>query len=279
MAMNIFSLNIKLLRKRRGRTQDDMATTLEMKRSTLSGYENEVAQPGIEALLAIAAYFNVAVDTLLKIDLSKLKESELRQLERGYDVFVSGSTLRVLTTTVDSKNNENIELVNQKASAGYRTGFADPEYISVLPTFQMPFLSRERKYRTFQITGDSMLPIPDGSWITGEFVQNWNLIREGQAHIILTLNDGIVFKVIGNQMDLGGNFRLLSLNPSFEPYDISVKDVKEIWKFVHYISAELPEPNLQKNEIVSSIETLTREVEKLKTQLSWRQGKLPFDEV
>ena len=277
--MNIFSSNIKLLRKRRGRTQDDMATTLEMKRSTLSGYENEVAQPGIEALLAISAYFNVAVDTLLKVDLSKLKESELRQLERGYDVFLSGSTLRVLTTTVDSKNNDNIELVNHKASAGYLTGFADPEYISVLPTFQMPFLSRERKYRTFQITGDSMLPIPSGSWVTGEFVQNWNLIREGQAHIILTLDDGIVFKVIGNQMDPSGKFRLLSLNPSYDPYDINVKDVREIWKFVHYISAEMPEPNLHKNEIISSIETLTREVAQLKTQLTWQQGKLPFDEA
>lgn len=277
--MNIFSSNIKLLRKRRGRTQDDMATTLEMKRSTLSGYENEVAQPGIESLLAISAYFNVAVDTLLKVDLSKLKESELRQLDRGYDVFLSGSTLRVLATTVDSHNNENIELVNHKASAGYRTGYADPEYISVLPTFQMPFLSRERKYRTFQITGNSMLPIPDGSWVTGEFVQNWNLIREGQAHIILTLDDGIVFKVIGNQMQPGGVFRLLSLNPAYEPYDINVKDVREIWKFVHYISAELPAPNVQKNEIVTSIETLSREVAQLKSQLIWQQGKLPFDEV
>ena len=47
-----FSTNIKLLRKRRGRTQDEMANFLEMKRSTLSGYENGVAQPGIEALIA-----------------------------------------------------------------------------------------------------------------------------------------------------------------------------------------------------------------------------------
>jgi len=277
--MNIFSSNIKLLRKRRGRTQDDMATTLEMKRSTLSGYENEVAQPGIEALLAISAYFDIAVDTLLKVDMSKLRESELSQLERGYDVFVSGSKLRVLTTTVDNQNNENIELVNHKASAGYRTGFADPEYIKVLPTFQMPFLSRERKYRTFQITGDSMLPIPDGSWVTGEFVQNWNLIRDGQAYIILTLDDGIVFKVVQNHMKTNGNFRLLSLNPLYEPYTIDVKDVREIWKFVHYISAELPEPNLPKNEMADTLASLTKEVARLNNRMSGIQAKLPFEEV
>lgn len=152
--MNIFASNIKLLRKRRGRTQDDVAFALDMKRSTLSGYENEVAQPGIEALLQLSGYYGVSVDTLLKIDLSGLRESELSQLEKGYDVFITGSKIRVLATTVDSSNNENVELVNQKASAGYRTGFADPEYIKVLPTFHMPFLSKEKKYRTFQINGD-----------------------------------------------------------------------------------------------------------------------------
>ena len=43
-----FSSNIKLLRKRRGRTQDEVAFTLQMKRPTLSGYENGVAQPGVQ---------------------------------------------------------------------------------------------------------------------------------------------------------------------------------------------------------------------------------------
>ena len=45
-----FSSNIKFLRKRRERTQDDVAGALNMKRSTLSGYENEVAQPSIQAV-------------------------------------------------------------------------------------------------------------------------------------------------------------------------------------------------------------------------------------
>ncbi|PKP47390.1 MAG: DNA-binding protein, partial [Bacteroidetes bacterium HGW-Bacteroidetes-11] len=114
--MNIFASNIKLLRKRRGRTQDETAFILGMKRSTLSGYENEVAQPGIDALLTFSRYFGISVDTMLKVDLSKLSQSELSQLERGYDVFITGSKIRILTTTVDNDNNENIEVVNQKAS-------------------------------------------------------------------------------------------------------------------------------------------------------------------
>jgi len=277
--MNIFASNIKLLRKRRGRTQDDVAFALDMKRSTLSGYENEVAQPGIEALLQLSGYYGVSVDTLLKIDLSGLRESELSQLEKGYDVFITGSKIRVLATTVDSGNNENVELVNQKASAGYRTGFADPEYIKVLPTFHMPFLSKEKKYRTFQINGDSMLPIPDGSWVTGEFVQNWNLIRDGQPYIILTLNDGIMFKVVYNLIRTESRLSLHSLNPLYEPYDVEIKDVREVWKFVHYISSAMPEPNLPKEDLTATVAALKKDMEKLKKQVaSSTVLRLPFND-
>jgi transcriptional regulator with XRE-family HTH domain len=272
MDENIFGQNIKLLRKRRSRTQDDVAVAMDMKRSTVSGYENGVAEPGIEALLAFSTYYKIAVDTLLKVDLSKLSESELSQLEKGFDVFISGSKLRVLTTTVNNENNENIELVNHKASAGYRTGFADPEYIKVLPTFQLPFLSSERKYRTFQINGDSMLPIPDGSWVTGEFVQNWKLLRDGQAYIILTIEDGIMFKIMEERIESEGRLLLHSLNPLYESYFIDIKDVREIWRFVHYISAELPEPNLPRNEFASSLASLKKEMAEIKAKL--KQGNL-----
>lgn len=273
---NIFSSNIKLLRKRRGRTQDDVAVALNMKRSTLSGYENEVAQPSIDALIEFSRYFGVSIDTLLKVDLSKLGDSELSQLERGYDVFITGSKLRVLATTVDSTNNENIELINHKASAGYRTGYADPEYIKVLPTFHMPFLSKEKKYRTFQISGDSMHPIPDGSWVTGEFVQNWNLIRDDMPYIVLTLNDGIMFKVVHNDIKTRGKLRMISLNPFYEPYDIDVKDVREVWKFVHYITSEMPEPNVRNEDLLHTVAALKKDMDKLKKQMKPSQGTL-FD--
>jgi transcriptional regulator with XRE-family HTH domain len=277
--MNIFASNIKLLRKRRGRTQDETAFILGMKRSTLSGYENEVAQPGIDALLAFSKYFGISVDTMLKVDMSKLSQSELSQLERGYDVFITGSKIRILATTVDNDNNENIEVVNQKASAGYTVGYSDPEYIKVLPTFHMPFLSKEKKYRTFQISGDSMLPIPDGSWVTGEFVQNWNLIRDGQPYIILTIDDGIMFKVVSNRIKTNGYLTMNSLNPLYDSYNINIKDVREVWKFVHFISSAIPEPNLPREELALTVAALKKDMEKLKKQVTSAQVlKLPFDE-
>lgn len=262
-----FSNNIKFLRKRRGRTQDDVATALNMKRPTLSGYENNVAQPNIEAMLALSNYFGIAIDTLVKVDLSALQESQMSQLERGYDVFITGSKLRVLTTTVSPENDDNIELVNEKASAGYTRSFADPEFIKVLPAFQLPFLPRDRKFRTFQIKGDSMLPIPDGSYVTGEFVQNWQTIRDGMPYIILTLDDGIMFKIVENQLKTDARLNMISLNSLYEPYTININQVKEVWKFVHYISSEIPEGNVMKDELISTVAQLKRDVKGIQARL------------
>jgi transcriptional regulator with XRE-family HTH domain len=252
-----FSTNIKLLRKRRKRTQDDVAFALEMKRSTYSGYENKVSQPTLDALIKISEYYKVSADVLLKIDLLQYSEHELRQIEMGSDVYVKGSNLRILTTTVGNDNEENIELVNLKAKAGYTRGFADPEYIKVLPTFRLPFLSREKKYRTFQVSGDSMLPIPDGAYVTGEFVENWEAIRNGEACIVLTLDEGIVFKCIENELCKKAKLGLYSLNQEYEPYHIEATDIKEIWKFVNYISPEMPDalpPNLDLHKAIANLQ-------------------------
>ena len=263
-----FDSNIKLLRRRRKRTQDEVAEQLQMKRSTLSGYENRVAQPGLEVLLLFSDFYHIAVDTLLKVDLSRLSETQLRQLEHGEDVFLSGGNLRILASTVNNENRENIELVPVKAQAGYTSGFSDPEYISELQVFQLPFLSEEKKYRSFQLQGDSMLPIPEKAWVTGEFVLDWNTLKTGEACVVLTVNDGIVFKILENRIEDEGKLILYSLNPLYEPYEINVNEIREIWKFVHFISHEIPEPVLPENQLVRTVANLKQEVDRLKMNVS-----------
>lgn len=265
-----FDSNIKLLRKRRNLTQDEVAEQLKMKRSTLSGYENRVAQPGLDALLLFSDYYHIAVDTLLKVELAKLSEMQLRQLESGEDVFLRGGNLRVLASTVDSENRENIELVPVKAQAGYTSGFSDPEFISELQVFNLPFLSGEKKYRTFQLKGDSMLPIPEKAWVTGEYVQDWKTVKTGQACIVLTVNDGIVFKIMENRITEEGVFICYSLNPLYDPYDIHVSEIREIWKFVHFISQELPEPIIPENQLVRTVASLKQDLDRLKMDVEAR---------
>ena len=269
-----FDSNIKLLRKRKKLTQDEVAAELQMKRSTLSGYENKVAQPGMDILLLFSAYYNIAIDTLLKVDLSKLSEMQLRQLEQGEDVFLRGGNLRVLASTVNEHNQENIELVPVKAQAGYTNGFSDPEYISELQVFQLPFLSGEKKYRTFQLQGESMLPIPEKAWVTGEYVVDWKELKTGEACIVLTMDEGIVFKIIENRIEEEGKVILYSLNPLYEPYEIHVNGIREIWKFIHFISHEIPEPVIPENQLVRTVAALKQDMDRLK-QISLNQNHRP----
>jgi transcriptional regulator with XRE-family HTH domain len=262
-----FASNIKLLRKKRGRTQDDVAVAINIKRPTLSGYENSGVFPSIESLIALSNYFKVSIDTLLKIDLNKLSEFQLSELERGNDVFIRGTNIRVLATTINAADEENIELVPEKAKAGYATGYADPEYIIDLPKFQLPFLSRSKKYRTFQVSGDSMLPVPEGAWVTGEFIQDWYTINSGKPYIIITLEDGVVFKIVDNLIQDEGKLRLYSLNPLYKPYDVVVADIKEVWRFTHFISSEIPEADNSGNHLNQKVFELSREIEAIKEQL------------
>lgn len=262
-----FSSNIKLLRNRKGRTQDEVANALGMKRSTLSGYENNVAQPNMDALVTFSKYFGIAIDTLIKTDLEKLSESQFTELEGGFDIYIKGSKLRVLATTVNSENEENIEIVSEKAKAGYATGYSDTEYLKVLPVFQLPFLSKDRKYRTFQISGDSMLPIPDKSYVTAEFVQNWEYLKKGEACIIVTVEDGVVFKLLGNKISEGKKVTLHSLNSFYKPFEIDIKDIKEIWKFVNYISSVLPESLPAEHELYKTVANLQGDIKDIKNRL------------
>lgn len=261
----IFNSNIKLLRQRRNRTQDVIANELSVSRSTVNSYENgSIKNPTLDALMMFSKYFKVSIDTLVKIDMATLSDFQLSELEKGHDVFVTGSRLRVLATTVDSHNRENIEVVPLKAKAGYKNGFADPEYIKKLPTFQLPILFNDRKYRMFQISGDSMLPIPDKSYVIAEYLENWYDIKDNEAYVLLTQEEGIVFKIVENNLRKKKSLTLKSLNTTYNPYDLNVGDVREVWKFCNYLSTEIPESNFTKNELIDKLSKLELEVKSIR---------------
>ena len=258
--------NIKFLRNQKNKSQEELAELLEMSRAKLNSYENGIrSNMPNEDLIAVADYFKISIDALLKHDLSKIGEFKLKQLQSGNDVFITGSKLRILATTVDSNNIDNIEVVPIRARAGYAMGFFDPSYIESLPKFQLPVItSREKKYRMFQIEGDSMLPIPDKSYVLAEYVENWTDIKDEYAYIVLTKSDGIVFKIAFNQIKKKRNLLLRSLNPQFKDYEINISEVQEVWKFVSYISNQLPEGGLTLDKIGSILKDVQSEVQKIK---------------
>ncbi len=254
------------MRKRRKLTQQDLAETLNTKRSSINNYENGTTFPPVSILIGLSDLFHLSIDTLVRINLSGLRESQMYVIEHGSDVFVRGNEVRVLATTVDSRNKDNIEIVSIKAKAGYTTGYFDPEFISALPNFQLPILTRDKKYRAFQISGDSMLPIRDKSWVVGEYVQDLNSIKDDHPYIILTLNEGVVFKKIKNELKEKGSLKMISMNTEYVPYDLPVSEIREVWKFVLYITDEIPEP-ADNQQIFKKLEEIQKEIVGIRNQV------------
>lgn len=223
------STNIKLLRKQKSFTQEIMASAIGISRSKLAGYELNV-NPPLDTLVKISDTLGVSVDILLREDLLSYSEYKLRELLET-DQFLRGRKLRILATTVDDQGRELIEVVSQRAKASYLAGFADPEYISELPRFALPFLPTDKKHRVFQVDGDSMLPIPDGAWIICEYVDDWLAVKDGERYVIVTEQDGVTFKLAYNRIQSEQKLLLCSANPIYPPFEVEIEQVREIWKY------------------------------------------------
>lgn len=230
--MGKISENIKYLRKKKGFTQQQFADAMEIKRSLVGAYEEERAEPKYDLLKRIAEYFELSIDDLIneKID------ANWKPKPKG-----DASNVRILSITVDNDNNENIELVPVKASAGYLNGYGDPEFVAKLPKFSLPMF-KQGTYRAFEINGDSMLPLPSGSIIISEYVENWNDLKVGETAVIISNDEGVVYKRIGSKIKADKGLKLVSDNQLYEPYFINSDDIIEIWKAKAFISTELPQP-------------------------------------
>ncbi|WP_214226651.1 helix-turn-helix domain-containing protein [Pedobacter sp. B4-66] len=251
-----FPSNIRFLRERKKLTQEHMANILGISRSKLNALESgQTKAPQPEDFLNFSEYFKISVDTLLKVDLSRMGELKLRQLEAGNDIYMTGSKLRILAITVDKNNKENLEYVPVKAKAGYSAGFNDPTYIANLPSFSMPNLPHGTTFRMFPTVGDSMLPIPEGSDIICRFIENWAVLKPRTLCIAVLKGDqDFVFKQV--TLDEKG-LLMESLNPEYKSYTVPISEVLELWEFQRFISNILPEiqPDLQ------SISKVLREIQ------------------
>lgn len=254
--MSVISENIKYLRKQAGYTQEQFAIKVGIKRSVVGAYEEKRAEPRLQTLLSIAEVLNVTADDLIAKDLASGK------------VIPQREKIKVLSITVDAEDNENIELIPQKAAAGYLNGYADPEYISDLPKFNLPILSKNGTYRAFEISGDSMLPIPSGSIVIGKYIDALDDIKNGKTYVLLTEREGIVYKRVFNYIAEKGKLYLVSDNKSYSAYDVDAKDVIEVWEAKAYISIQFPDPEsaseLSLDEIAGMVMNLKQEVDEIK---------------
>ena len=268
----MINTNLKFCRRELALTQAQMADKLGIKRSLVGAYEEGRAEPRLATLVNMARLFGITLDQLVTTDFSKKKNTKIIGSLPAPDPDApdtddnpepptpAGGKLRVLAFTVDKDQNENIELVPHKAAAGYLNGYADREYLEVLPKFRLPMLSQTGTYRAFEIAGDSMLPIASGTVIVGRYVEEWASIKDGTPCVVVSSRDGIVFKRVFNKLRSNAMLVLHSDNPNFSPYDVKADDVLEIWEAKSYISSTFPIAELSLERVASLVLDMQQQV-------------------
>lgn len=244
--------NLKYLRKLRGWTQEEFANKLGIKRSLIGAYEEERADPRLEVMETVCQIFKITLDELMLKDMSDTGGSYLakRRMQK--------------MSTVERNV---IHFVPFKAAAGYLAGYADSEFIDELNTFTLPMLSGGN-YRAFEIIGDSMMPTPSGSIIVGEKVEDKEDVKNNQAYIVVSRNEGIVYKRIVKNNKAKNKFTLVSDNPLYQPYQVNAEDVVELWHAQMVLSKVSQQQRWDMDSLASMVNNLQNQVSSLKKKMN-----------
>ncbi len=249
--MTFAGKNLRYLRRLRGWTQEEFASKLKIKRSLLGAYEEERAEPRIEVLESLGSIFKLSLDELLLKDLGDTKNNFLAR--RRASKLASGTT--------------DIQFVPVKAAAGYLAGYADPEFVDELNTFTLPMLA-PGTYRAFEIVGDSMLPTPSGSVIVGEKVESLDHVKSSNTYIVISRQEGIVYKRIVKSGRSKSKLTLVSDNPSYQPYHVEAEDVLELWQAQMVITKATQQNRWDMNQLANLVTNLQDQVSTLKKRMN-----------
>jgi SOS-response transcriptional repressor LexA len=205
----------------------------------------------MEVLETVCDMFKLTMDDLLRKDLSDTKSN-----------YLSRRRAMKLAT-----GRSEIPFVPVKAAAGYLAGYADPEFVDELNTFTLPMLSGGN-YRAFEIIGDSMLPTPSGSVIVGEKIDNLEDVKNGNAYIVISRHEGIVYKRIQKNGRSKSKITLVSDNPIYHPYTVNTDDVLEMWQAQMVISKATQQHQWDVGQLASIVNNLQEQVVSLKKRMN-----------
>ena len=181
------------------------------------------------------------------------------------------NSFRVLTIVADKEDDERIVHVPVPAHAGYAGETCDPTFIQELPTFTLPdYKYKSGTHRSFDVAGDSMEPtLFEGDKVVCSYVEpdNWyNSIKDNYVYVVVTRAD-ILLKRVMNKIEETKTLELISDNAFYDPYEVPVSDIREIWYVRAKISPFLPAPGNLQNNLRDDITKLQAIIEKQGKQI------------
>lgn len=156
-------------------------------------------------------------------------------------------SLRVLTIVTSAQDDERIVHVPVPAQSGYASEMSNPSFIQDLPSFTLPdYKYKVGTHRSFDVSGDSMEPtLFEGDKVICSFLEPtlWeSSIKDNYVYIIVTHGD-VVVKRVFSKVKEQQKLELHSDNEAYQPYDVNIGEVREIWYVRAKISPFLPSPS------------------------------------
>lgn len=280
--MTLFGKTLLEQRKIKGLNQDELAGFIGISRATLSDYERGKTEPDFSTLVQIAKFFGISVDEMLgnlsgedaggkkreKGNLIGNRSGNLTGQMMVQEAAVPDYQRIPKVVTVDREGRDNIAYVPIRAKAGYLAGYADPEFIQTLPTYNFPGL-QNATFRMFEIEGHSMIPtFDDTDIIIGRFVESLSSIRNDRIHVLVTKTDGILVKRVLNRVVTDGKLILNSDNQKdprdYPPIVITADEVIEVWYGVAKFTRQMRAPGEMYNRLIDLEARLTLIEERVK---------------
>lgn len=273
MATELWRSNLKLLRKKLGKTQSDIAFQLNATQQAIGNWETGSGSPSYQDLIKLTKIFGISVDDFLtnahpitKPVGKKNQENAHLNAHRNAQVMPQNALkddgglhrsqpakIVPVVVTIDSQGRDNITLVPVKARAGYLLGYGDAGFIKTLPVYRLPGLNNG-SFRAFEVEGFSMYnTIGPGDIVIGSYVEQARHCRDERVYIFVTKDDGILIKRAINRVDKEGKFILKSDNiTDRDQYPITLLDVSqisEIWYVEAVLSKNLRAPSAIYNRL------------------------------
>ncbi len=274
--MSIVSNNIRYLRRLKGFTQEQFAIKIGIKRSLLGAYEEARANPNLENLQTMALIFGTSVDEIITTDITKNIADERifsndlftnNNSDNKKQLISNNQSLNEMNNMVENiaKNeiiytqNNIFSIVKRANTSEYLNKRLHNSFIQSLETMSLPDLEKNKTYRGFEIGEDFSFM---NALLIGEQLHHLHEMMDGKNYLIVSKNNGIIYRRIYNQTNTRGTILLSSDNLGIATVELQVKEILEIWDIIAFMSFQMPTPQASLSSIKQLVNELQHELSK-----------------
>ncbi len=235
--MSFFGKNIKKIRTVKKLSQTAFADIFNMKRGSISAYEEERAEAKIDTIIGIAEYFKLSLDQLLT---SELTINEIYHLD---------SINKKRSDTKFDQEKNNITYISIGNKDNFIQNYESSDFLNKLPKIKLPINTKD--YIAFECFDSSMLGqysgIKKGDILLAQIIKLDDIKDLLKLDVLIVLHKSEL--VIGTANIKEEKLILSPVNMNFQKHEMFIGEIKKLWLIKSIITDTFLNENLIKDKI------------------------------